>query len=263
MCRWATFLASSHPASYASIWLSSTTDPAIADSQDGAVTDEHFRRVMASFVTGVTVVTTQVRGEVRGMTANAFMSGSLDPPLCVISVGMKARMHAFLLEAGHFGVNILARGQEPLINHFAGRPSENVDVKYEYAGDTPLFAEANATIAATVDRTASVRRPFTVCRPYLRAPTQPTASRRSFCTSAGSHRSCTRISKQSGRPWISGDAQHDLLREKAARIQHFGEPLCPAKTNILRSILPIKSLISWCYQEDFPHFRGIFATIAT
>ncbi len=105
---------------------------------------------MASFVTGVTVVTTQVRGEVRGMTANAFMSGSLDPPLCVISVGMKARMHAFLLEAGHFGVNILARGQEPLINHFAGRPSENVDVKYEYAGDTPLFAEANATIAATV-----------------------------------------------------------------------------------------------------------------
>ena len=124
----------------------SAPDPAV----DGAVTQELFRRVMASFVTGVTVVTTQVRGEVRGMTANAFMSGSLDPPLCVISVGTKARMHAFLLEAGHFGVNILARGQEPLINHFAGRPSENVDVKYEYAGDTPLFAGANATIAATV-----------------------------------------------------------------------------------------------------------------
>ena len=124
----------------------SAPDPAV----DGAVTQELFRRVMASFVTGVTVVTTQVRGEVRGMTANAFMSGSLDPPLCVISVGTKARMHGFLLEAGHFGVNILARGQEPLINHFAGRPSENVDVKYEYAGDTPLFADANATIAATV-----------------------------------------------------------------------------------------------------------------
>jgi flavin reductase (DIM6/NTAB) family NADH-FMN oxidoreductase RutF len=26
-----------------------------------------------SFVTGVTVITTQVRGEIRGMTANAFM----------------------------------------------------------------------------------------------------------------------------------------------------------------------------------------------
>ena len=54
--------------------------------QDGAVTHELFRHVMASFVTGVTVITTQLRGEVRGMTANAFMSGSLDPPLCVVSV---------------------------------------------------------------------------------------------------------------------------------------------------------------------------------
>ncbi len=117
---------------------------------DGAVTEALFRRVMASFVTGVTVVTTQVRGEIRGMTANAFMSGSLEPPLCVISVGTTARMHAFLLEAGHFGVSILARGQESLIGHFAGRPIEGLEVKYDYAGTTPLLAHANATLAARV-----------------------------------------------------------------------------------------------------------------
>ena len=122
----------------------------IDDPRLGAVDQALFRRVMASFVTGVTVVTTHVRGEVRGMTANAFMSGSLDPPLCVISVGVKARMHAFLREAGHFGVNILARGQESLIGHFSGRPIEDVDLKYEYAGATPLFAHAHATIAAKV-----------------------------------------------------------------------------------------------------------------
>jgi len=116
----------------------------------GEITHELFRRVMASFVTGVTVVTTQVRGEIRGMTANAFMSGSLDPPLCVISVGATARMHAFLLEAGHFGISILARGQESLIGNFAGRPVEGLDVKYEYAGGTPLLANANATLAAKV-----------------------------------------------------------------------------------------------------------------
>jgi len=117
---------------------------------ESAVTHDLFRQVMASFVTGVTVVTTQVRGEIRGMTANAFMSGSLDPPLCVISVGMTARMHAFLLEAGHFGVSILARGQESLIGHFAGRPIEGLDVKYEYSGATPLLAHAHATLAARV-----------------------------------------------------------------------------------------------------------------
>ncbi len=117
------------------------------DRRDG-VSHDLFRRVMASFVTGVTVITTQVRGEVRGMTANAFMSGSLDPPLCVIAVGTTARMHAFLMETGHFGVSILARGQESLIGHFSGRPIEGLDLKYEYAGSTPVLAHAHAMIAA-------------------------------------------------------------------------------------------------------------------
>ena len=126
------------------------TISAVHPEANSEITHELFRRVMASFATGVTVITTRVRGEVRGMTANAFMSGSLDPPLCVISVGLKARMHAFLLEAGHFGVNILGRGQETLISHFAGRPVEGIDPPYDYAGDTPLFADANATIAASI-----------------------------------------------------------------------------------------------------------------
>ena len=47
-------------------------------------------------------------------------------------------------------MNILARGQEALIGHFAGRPVEGIDPKYEYAGDTPLFAHAISTIAAKV-----------------------------------------------------------------------------------------------------------------
>jgi flavin reductase (DIM6/NTAB) family NADH-FMN oxidoreductase RutF len=50
-----------------------TTLAASHAAADGAVTETLFRRVMASFVTGVTVITTQVRGEIRGMTANAFM----------------------------------------------------------------------------------------------------------------------------------------------------------------------------------------------
>src|SRR5271156_6625102 len=96
-------LASSHSAPY----HSTMTVAAAPSAPDGAATEALFRRVMASFVTGVTVITTQLRGEIRGMTANAFMSGSLDPPLCVISVALKARMHAFLLEADHFGISIL------------------------------------------------------------------------------------------------------------------------------------------------------------
>jgi flavin reductase (DIM6/NTAB) family NADH-FMN oxidoreductase RutF len=39
-----------------------------------------FRDCLGRFATGVTVITTEVIGQVHGMTANAFMSVSLDPP---------------------------------------------------------------------------------------------------------------------------------------------------------------------------------------
>jgi flavin reductase (DIM6/NTAB) family NADH-FMN oxidoreductase RutF len=153
---------------------------------DDGVSEALFRKVMASFVTGVTVITTQVRGEVRGMTANAFMSGSLEPPLCVICVAKKARMHGFLVEADHFGVNILARGQESLIGHFAGRPVEDIHPQYRYAGDTPLLAHANATIAAKVAAMVALRRSLAVYRSYLRVtPCRRCHPDRPACRSTG------------------------------------------------------------------------------
>ena len=58
-----------------------------------------FRRVMGRFASGVTVITAGHGDDVRGMTANAFMSASLDPPLCVVSIAKRARLHAHLAEA--------------------------------------------------------------------------------------------------------------------------------------------------------------------
>jgi flavin reductase (DIM6/NTAB) family NADH-FMN oxidoreductase RutF len=109
-----------------------------------------FRKVMGSFATGVTVITTETRGEVRGMTANAFMSGSLDPPLCVVSVGKRARMHPCLLEAGHFGVSILAKDQERLSGHFSGGPVADLEPQFVRVGRTPLLTNAAANIAAEI-----------------------------------------------------------------------------------------------------------------
>ena len=43
--------------------------------------DRQFRTAMGKFATGITVIATEVEGEVHGMTANAFMSVSLDPKL--------------------------------------------------------------------------------------------------------------------------------------------------------------------------------------
>jgi flavin reductase (DIM6/NTAB) family NADH-FMN oxidoreductase RutF len=109
-----------------------------------------FRRVMGSFATGVTIISTEARGHLRGMTANAFMSGSFEPPLCVISVALKARIHPLLIEAGHFGVSILAKDQERLSTHFSGGATADTEPEFVRVGRTPLLAHAAATIAADI-----------------------------------------------------------------------------------------------------------------
>jgi flavin reductase len=113
--------------------------------------DEHlFRRVMGSFATGVTVITASEGEGVRGMTANAFMSGSLEPPLCIVSVAKRAHMHDLLLGAAHFGVSVLADHQEDLSDHFSGRPDAGVSVRLARLGPVLLLTETCGRIAAEI-----------------------------------------------------------------------------------------------------------------
>ena len=85
-------------------------------------TSKDFRAAVGTFATGVTVVTTMGEDEHGyGMTANAFSSVSLDPPLvlvCVISPSEGAKH----IESNQcFAVNILAAEQEPISRYFASR----------------------------------------------------------------------------------------------------------------------------------------------
>ncbi len=105
---------------------------------------------MGRFATGVTVITAEAEGGVRGMTANAFMSGSLSPPLCIVSVATKARLHRALNNAGHFGVSMLAQGQEAISQHFAGQGVEQPEVLFEHMSGVPVLSGVSAAIAAEI-----------------------------------------------------------------------------------------------------------------
>ena len=109
-----------------------------------------FRRTMGAFATGVTVVTVDAGGATHAMTANAFMSGSLKPPLCVISIAKRAHTHPMIRQAGRFGVNILAADQKDLALFFAGKKSLDVEARFRRVGDTPLLQDCAAQIAASV-----------------------------------------------------------------------------------------------------------------
>jgi flavin reductase (DIM6/NTAB) family NADH-FMN oxidoreductase RutF len=77
------------------------------------------RRIMGLFATGVTVVTTRLGEEVNGMTANAVVSLSLDPPLLLVAVDRQGSMYQSLKQSDCFAVSILARNQEHLSRRFA------------------------------------------------------------------------------------------------------------------------------------------------
>lgn len=81
-----------------------------------------FRRVVAKFVTGVTVVLVDTDQGVHGMTANAFMSVSLSPLMVAVSIANHTRTHALLSRPGTpFSISVLSHDQKLVADAFAGR----------------------------------------------------------------------------------------------------------------------------------------------
>ena len=79
------------------------------------------RRVLSAFATGVTIVTTRGPAGDHGMTANAFSSVSLDPPLVLVCIAQHSSGRAAIAGNGVFAVNVLAAEQEGLSRRFASR----------------------------------------------------------------------------------------------------------------------------------------------
>jgi len=90
-----------------------------------ALTRDEYRRLIGCFATGVTVITMAREGEVRGMTANAVTSVSLDPLLLLVCVDKSTITHQFMEESQTFAVNILAEDQEHISRALATRDSED------------------------------------------------------------------------------------------------------------------------------------------
>jgi flavin reductase (DIM6/NTAB) family NADH-FMN oxidoreductase RutF len=117
---------------------------------------KELRRLMGQFATGVTVITTKgADGTPYGLTANAFTSLSLDPPLCLVCVDRKAESFAHFYDSKVFTVNILTTEQEELSNRFAksgGDKFTDIETVPGHHG-APLIAGALATLECRITDT--------------------------------------------------------------------------------------------------------------
>jgi flavin reductase (DIM6/NTAB) family NADH-FMN oxidoreductase RutF len=91
-------------------------------TQEAGFSSTDFRNALGAFATGVTVITS--RGDEEnafGMTANAFSSLSLDPPLVLVCVNSGTTGADMIEQNRAFAVNILGSHQEPISRYFSWR----------------------------------------------------------------------------------------------------------------------------------------------
>lgn len=83
-----------------------------------------FRTVLGHFATGVTIVTAMDGDEPVGVSANAFTSVSLDPPLVLFCAAKASSTWPRIERAGRFTVNILNEHQEDVCRVFATKGAD-------------------------------------------------------------------------------------------------------------------------------------------
>lgn len=86
---------------------------------DPAIRPEVFRRFMGRWATGVSVVTSHLDGVDVGMTVNALLSVTLDPPTILVSLQAAADSTPVVERSGLFAVSLLARDQRATSERFA------------------------------------------------------------------------------------------------------------------------------------------------
>jgi flavin reductase (DIM6/NTAB) family NADH-FMN oxidoreductase RutF len=120
---------------------------------DAGIDPKSFRTALGRFASGVTLITTAGPDGIHGMTANAFTSVSLDPPLVLVAIAQQARTHSFLSATRRFGVSVLSVEQEEFAWHFAGRPREGLSAPFIWKRDVPLLQHALAHLVCRIEAT--------------------------------------------------------------------------------------------------------------
>lgn len=111
-----------------------------------------YRNALGRFASGVTVITAHYQGRAHGMTANSFVSVSLDPPLVLVSLGNQSSMHRILPAAQRYGISVLGEDQESLSNHFAGRIGPGVPAPFIEREGVPLLEGAVAYFVVQLEQ---------------------------------------------------------------------------------------------------------------
>ncbi len=98
---------------------------------------QQFKSALSSFATGVTIATTAAADELHGVTANAVMSVSLNPPLTALCIQQGTRMHSAMQRSANFALSVLALDQEDVARYFADSSQPHGTIAFSLFGSRP------------------------------------------------------------------------------------------------------------------------------
>ena len=117
------------------------------------ISPQLLKKVAGGFATGVTVVCVEdEEGNVKGMTANSFVSVSLEPPLVMFSVRNEAEIIQFLEVGKNVGISILSERQKWLSEQFAGLAEFERPVSFISKDKNHVIDGALAWYETTIDQ---------------------------------------------------------------------------------------------------------------
>ncbi len=113
------------------------------------ISQSDLKECFSLFATGVMIASTNVEGRNYGLTINSFSSVSLEPPLCLFSIGNESFNLDYFKQTKSYALNILSASQQELARNFAGRDHvakwQNANFKMSQ-NNNPIFAGVSGYI---------------------------------------------------------------------------------------------------------------------
>jgi len=95
------------------------------------INKDNFKKTLATFATGITVVATKNNSILYGKTINSFSSLSLSPPLVLFSLDKKSSKLKIFKDSKTVSINILSNNQEMISNNFAKKNPDWKEIEYD------------------------------------------------------------------------------------------------------------------------------------
>ena len=117
------------------------------------VSRDLFRAISGSFPTGVLIVATlDANGEPKGLTTQAYLGVSTDPPLMMVSIDKTSRTLPALQQHRAFVINFLKEGADDIATLFASKSDDKFkDLAWQpapEAGGAPILKSQSVAYAA-------------------------------------------------------------------------------------------------------------------